>query len=64
MGDADADLARRAWRAMSDLVLDQNRKAAVSEALGRQHRRQARAGAPRPAATLGRWRHHRLATGR
>jgi DNA-binding MarR family transcriptional regulator len=30
----DTDLARRAWRAMSDLVHDQDRKAAVSEALG------------------------------
>jgi DNA-binding MarR family transcriptional regulator len=34
MGSADTDLARRAWRAMSDLVLDHDRKAAVSEALG------------------------------
>jgi len=34
MGAADANLARRAWRAMSELVLDQNRKLAVSEALG------------------------------
>jgi DNA-binding MarR family transcriptional regulator len=34
MGAADADLAERAWRAMSDLVLDHDRKAAVSEALG------------------------------
>jgi DNA-binding MarR family transcriptional regulator len=34
MGGADADLARRAWGAMSDLVLDQDRKAAVSDALG------------------------------
>jgi DNA-binding MarR family transcriptional regulator len=34
MGDADADLAGRAWRAMSDLVLDHDRKDAVSEALG------------------------------
>jgi DNA-binding MarR family transcriptional regulator len=34
MGAADVDLARRAWRAMSSLVLDQNRKLAVSEALG------------------------------
>jgi DNA-binding MarR family transcriptional regulator len=34
MGDADADLARRAWRAMSDVVLDHDRKVAVSEALG------------------------------
>ena len=32
--DADADLARRAWRAMSDVVLDHDRKVAVSEALG------------------------------
>ncbi|MEA2157250.1 MAG: hypothetical protein QOE11_3390 [Solirubrobacteraceae bacterium] len=30
----DADLARRAWRAMSDVVLDHDRKVAVSEALG------------------------------
>lgn len=34
MGAADSDLARRAWRAMSAIVLDQNRKLAVSEALG------------------------------
>ncbi len=34
MSKADADLARSAWRAMSELVLDQNRKLAVSEALG------------------------------
>jgi DNA-binding MarR family transcriptional regulator len=34
MGDADADLARRAWRAMSDVVLDHDRKIAVSQALG------------------------------
>jgi len=34
MGGADTDLARRAWRAMSDIVLDHDRKAAVSEALG------------------------------
>ena len=34
MGGADADLARRAWRAMSDVVLDSNRKVAASEALG------------------------------
>jgi DNA-binding MarR family transcriptional regulator len=34
MGDPDADPARRAWRAMSDLVLDHDRKEAVSEALG------------------------------
>lgn len=31
---ADEDLARRAWRAMSDGVLDHDRKIAVSEALG------------------------------
>jgi DNA-binding MarR family transcriptional regulator len=30
----DTDLARRAWRAMSDLVHDQDRKVAVAEALG------------------------------
>jgi DNA-binding MarR family transcriptional regulator len=30
----DTDLARRAWRAMSGLVHDQDRKVAVSEALG------------------------------
>ena len=30
----DEDLARRAWRAMSDVVLDHDRKVAVSEALG------------------------------
>jgi len=30
----DADLLRRAWRAMSDIVLDHDRKIAVSEALG------------------------------
>jgi DNA-binding MarR family transcriptional regulator len=30
----NTDLARRAWRAMSDLVHDQDRKVAVSEALG------------------------------
>ena len=34
MGGADADLARRAWRAMSDVILDHDRKVAVSEALG------------------------------
>jgi DNA-binding MarR family transcriptional regulator len=34
MAGTDADLARRAWRAMSDLVLDHDRKDAVSEALG------------------------------
>ncbi|HST33308.1 MAG TPA: MarR family transcriptional regulator [Solirubrobacteraceae bacterium] len=30
----DTDLARRAWRAMSELVQDQDRKVAVAEALG------------------------------
>jgi DNA-binding MarR family transcriptional regulator len=30
----DTDLARRAWRAMSELVHDQDRKVAVAEALG------------------------------
>ncbi|MDX6716525.1 MAG: hypothetical protein QOH30_3083 [Baekduia sp.] len=34
MGGAEPDVARRAWRAMSDLVLEHDRKAAVSEALG------------------------------
>jgi DNA-binding MarR family transcriptional regulator len=34
MGGADADLARRAWRAMSDIVLDNDRKVAVSDELG------------------------------
>jgi DNA-binding MarR family transcriptional regulator len=34
MGGAEPDLAACAWRAMSDIVLNQNRKAAVSEALG------------------------------
>jgi DNA-binding MarR family transcriptional regulator len=34
MGGADADLPRRAWRAMSDVVLDHDRKVAVAEALG------------------------------
>jgi DNA-binding MarR family transcriptional regulator len=33
MGDADTVLARRAWRAMSDIVLDHDRKVAVSQAL-------------------------------
>jgi DNA-binding MarR family transcriptional regulator len=32
--DQDADLARRAWRAMSELVHNQDRKVAVAEALG------------------------------
>jgi DNA-binding MarR family transcriptional regulator len=34
MGPADTDLARRAWRAMSDMVLGHDRKDAVSKALG------------------------------
>ncbi len=34
MAGADADLARRAWCAMSDMVLDHDRKLAVTEALG------------------------------
>jgi DNA-binding MarR family transcriptional regulator len=34
MGGTDEELTRRAWRAMSDLVLDQDRKHAVSDALG------------------------------
>ena len=34
MGGADADLARSAWRAMSQIALDHDRKVAVSEALG------------------------------
>ncbi len=33
-GLADTDLARRAWRAMSEIALDHDRKVAVSEALG------------------------------
>jgi DNA-binding MarR family transcriptional regulator len=33
MGAEGTDLARRAWRAMSDLVLDHDRKVAVSQAL-------------------------------
>ena len=33
MGAADPELARRVWRAMSGIVLDHDRKAAVSEAL-------------------------------
>jgi DNA-binding MarR family transcriptional regulator len=32
--EGDADLARRAWRAMSQIALDRDRKIAVSEALG------------------------------
>jgi DNA-binding MarR family transcriptional regulator len=34
MARRDPELARRAWRAMSDIVLDHDRKAAVSEELG------------------------------
>jgi DNA-binding MarR family transcriptional regulator len=34
IGRADADPARRAWRAMSEIALDHDRKIAVSEALG------------------------------
>lgn len=34
MGDANADLARRAWRAVTEIALDRDRKIAVSEALG------------------------------
>ena len=34
MESADTDLARRAWRAMSEIALDHDRKVAVSEALG------------------------------
>lgn len=34
MGGADTDLARRAWRTMSEVALDHDRKVAVSEALG------------------------------
>jgi DNA-binding MarR family transcriptional regulator len=34
MAGADDDLARRAWRAMSDLVLNQHRRDQVSEDLG------------------------------
>jgi DNA-binding MarR family transcriptional regulator len=34
MAGADADLARRAWRAMSDVILDHDRKVAVSDELG------------------------------
>jgi DNA-binding MarR family transcriptional regulator len=33
MADADVDRARRAWRAMSDIVLNHDRKIAVSDAL-------------------------------
>ena len=34
MEGSEADLVRRAWRAMSSVVLDHDRKTAVSEALG------------------------------
>jgi DNA-binding MarR family transcriptional regulator len=34
MSEAETDLARRAWRAMLNVVLDHDRKLAVSEALG------------------------------
>jgi DNA-binding MarR family transcriptional regulator len=34
MGTEQADPAARAWRAMTDLVVDHDRKVAVSEALG------------------------------
>jgi DNA-binding MarR family transcriptional regulator len=34
IGRADADPARRAWRAMTEIALDHDRKIAVSEALG------------------------------
>lgn len=34
MGRGDDELARRAWRGMSDVVLGHDRKVAVSEALG------------------------------
>ena len=34
MGTPETDLARRAWRTMLDVVLDHDRKIAVSEALG------------------------------
>jgi len=34
MSAQDTDLARRAWRSMWDVVLDHDRKVAVSEALG------------------------------
>jgi DNA-binding MarR family transcriptional regulator len=34
MEGSDGDLVRRAWRAMSSVVLDHDRKTAVSEALG------------------------------
>jgi DNA-binding MarR family transcriptional regulator len=34
MNDVDTDLARRAWRAMTEIALHHDRKMAVSEALG------------------------------
>lgn len=34
MADGDPALARRAWRAMSELALDRDRKVAVADALG------------------------------
>jgi DNA-binding MarR family transcriptional regulator len=34
MGEADAELARRVWDAMSEVVLSHDRKLAVSDALG------------------------------
>jgi DNA-binding MarR family transcriptional regulator len=34
MGGTDTDLARRAWRGMSEIALDHDRKIAVSRALG------------------------------
>ena len=34
MSGGEKDLARRAWRAMSEIALDRDRKVAVSEALG------------------------------
>src|SRR4051794_18451673 len=34
MEDAETDPARRAWRAMSQIALDHDRKIAVTEALG------------------------------
>lgn len=34
MGGPDSDLARRVWRALSQVALDRDRKVAVSQALG------------------------------
>jgi DNA-binding MarR family transcriptional regulator len=34
MSGGDKDIARRVWRAMSEIALDRDRKVAVSEALG------------------------------